>query len=95
MFVVTVIFEVQTNQVDAFRIAMEAQAKNSLEKEEACRQFDVCYAAGKAEACFLYEKYDTQADFDAHKATDHFKEFDAAVAPMLVSKSVQTWTCQE
>ncbi|MCM2370575.1 putative quinol monooxygenase [Aporhodopirellula aestuarii] len=95
MFVVTVNFVVHADHLDAFRVAMRAQAKNSLEKEDACAQFDVCYDADKPELCFLYEKYDDAAAFAAHKQTDHFKQFDAAVGPMLVSKSVQTWYCQE
>lgn len=95
MFVVTVTFEVHADHLDAFRVAMKTQAQNSLEKEEACKQFDVCYDEDRPQACFLYEKYDDAAAFAAHKQTDHFHDFDAIVGPMLVSKSVQTWHSQE
>ncbi|MEM7522936.1 MAG: antibiotic biosynthesis monooxygenase [Pseudomonadota bacterium] len=38
---------------------------------------------------FLYEVYDDAAAFDAHLASDHFKDFDAAVAPMVAAKTVR------
>jgi len=33
--------------------------------------------------------HDPVAPLDAHLASEHFKRFDAAVAPMLVSKTVR------
>ena len=91
MYVITVLFSVQTEQVEAFRDAMEAQARASLANEEGCIQFDVCTDPDDATVCFLYEIYTDKQAFDAHLASSHFKTFDATVAPWLVSKSVRSY----
>ena len=41
MFVVTVEFQIQPPHVAAFRKAVLAQAKNSLQKESDCKTFEV------------------------------------------------------
>jgi quinol monooxygenase YgiN len=92
MYVVTVLFSVQPENVDAFREAMEAQARASLENEEGCIQFDVCTDPDDANVCFLYEIYTDKQAFDAHLASAHFKAFDAKVTPWLVSKSVRAYS---
>lgn len=91
MYVVTVAFVVKSEAIAAFRPAMLENARASLADEAGCRQFDVCFDAGDGGKCFLYEVYDDRAAFDAHLSMAHFKSFDAAVAPMLESKTVQTW----
>jgi autoinducer 2-degrading protein len=92
MFVVTVTFKIDLAHVASFRDAMFRQAQNSLQLEEGCQQFDVCFDPTSPGLCFLYEKYDDRNAFDGHLGSDHFKSFDATVAPWLVSKEVQTWT---
>lgn len=94
MLAVTVVFEIKAGSVAAFRKVMAEQARNSLEKEETCRRFDVCYDDRRPERCFLYELYDDQAAFDAHRATDHFKNFAKASDPLVESRQVDTWTLQ-
>lgn len=91
MFVVTVEFGVSRDHVGQFREAMIAQAANSLELEEGCVQFDVCFDADDESKCFLYERYVDRSAFDAHLASDHFKEFDSKVATWVESKTVATW----
>jgi quinol monooxygenase YgiN len=91
MFVITVAFEVEAQFVSEFRTAMMKQAAQSLALEEACRQFDVCFDEDDQQKCFLYEKYDSRAAFDAHLQSEHFKEFDATVSKWLKSKTVESW----
>ena len=88
MFVVTVIFELKPGCAGEFEPAMLAQARNSLEAEPDCVQFDVCRHPERAEEFFLYEIYGDRAAFDAHLASPHFKRFDATVTPMVASKTV-------
>ena len=94
MLVVTVIFKIRADSVAAFRKVMAEQARNSLAKEEACRRFDICYDDKRPERCFLYEIYDDQAAFDAHLASDHFKNFDKVSAPLVESRVIDTWSLQ-
>ncbi|MEQ8208480.1 MAG: putative quinol monooxygenase [Lacipirellulaceae bacterium] len=91
MYIVTVTFEIAADHLEEFRTAMHQQAENSLQLEAACRQFDVCFCTDSPVHCFLYEKYDDKAAFQAHLESDHFKAFDALVGPWIVSKTVNTW----
>ncbi len=91
MYVITVEFEIDSEPVERFRDEMLLQAANSLSNEVGCRFFDVCFAPNAPTHCFLYEKYDDRAAFDAHLATGHFAHFDKTVAPWIKSKTVCTW----
>jgi len=92
MFVVTVTFEIHNQHVDDFKAAVLQQAHNSLNLEEACRQFDVCLNDEHPNQVFLYETYDDAAAFDVHRQTDHFAAFSAKVEPWIAGKQLQTWT---
>ncbi len=95
MYVVTVSFEIYPAHVKAFREAVLAQARDSLEREDACRRFDVCFDPARPDRVFLYELYDTAGAFQAHLETDHFKSFNAAVTPWARHKRVNTWNRAE
>jgi quinol monooxygenase YgiN len=92
MFVVTVTFVLKPGTMAAFMPLMRRQAADSLERESACRQFDILTDAGRPDLVFLYEVYDDRAAFDAHLASAHFVSFDTAVRPMIADKQVSTWT---
>lgn len=89
MYLVTVIFEVDPAHADAFGIRMAQQAADSLSREPGCSRFDVWTAPGNASRVFLYEIYDDAAAFAAHLESAHFRDFDAAVAPWVQTKTVE------
>jgi quinol monooxygenase YgiN len=91
MFVVTVEFQIQPPHVAAFRKAVLAQAKNSLQKERDCKAFEVLVDPASDHIVFLYEIYTDRAAFDAHCKTEHFRDFSAAVAPWIDAKHVAYW----
>ncbi|MDX1506736.1 MAG: putative quinol monooxygenase [Woeseiaceae bacterium] len=91
MYVVVVIFEVKHEHTAEFLQAVLRQAENSLDREDACRVFDVCADPQDPCAVLLYEQYDNAAAFDAHLASEHFRTFDATVTPWLNAKTVSTW----
>jgi len=91
MYVVTVIFNIKPDYRDAFRAAMEEQARVSLEHEPDCHQFDVAMAADGSARYFLYELYTDKAAFEAHLETPHFKAFDAKVSSWVASKTVDAY----
>ncbi len=90
-FAVAVRFTIHAEHVSDFARVVKLQAKNSLEKEEACHQFDVCFHDERPSEVFLYETYDDAAAFAAHRETPHFAEFNATVAPWVADKDVSTW----
>lgn len=91
MFVVTVNFEIKVEHIELFMEAMLRQARNSLENEEGCLQFDVCRDRKNENRVFLYEVYTDAAAFDEHLKTAHFLDFDKTVAPWTESKSAEQW----
>ena len=64
---------------------MIKNAQTSRDVETGCQMFDVCR---NEDLVFLYEVYDNRAAFDVHLASDHFHEFDAAVADLIEKKQV-------
>lgn len=88
MFAVVVEFTVKPGEADAFREAILTQAKNSLEKEPACRQFEVHVDRENSHRFVLYEAYDDEAAFATHRETPHYADYNARVTPIVASKSV-------
>jgi quinol monooxygenase YgiN len=70
---------------------MKKQARNSLEREKGCRQFDICVDAQAPRRVFLYEIYADKTAFEAHLATEHFESFDRRVKGWLTAKKVECW----
>ena len=86
MFAVTVLFTLRPGEREAFLPLMRQQAANSLTLEPDCTHFDVWTDPARPEEVYLYELYTDAAAFDAHLASEHFKSFAAAVAPMLADR---------
>ena len=91
MFVVTVEFLIHPGQEALFLARLHQQASDSLFKEVACRQFDVCVTPQNPRKVFLYELYETEAAFLQHLESDHYKAFDREASDLIETKVVQTW----
>lgn len=91
MYVVAVTFDLHAEHAKAFLDAIRENAALSLETELGCHRFDVAVGENGSESVFLYELYSDRAAFDAHLDSDHFKAFDAKVAPWVASKQVATF----
>ncbi len=90
MYVVVVTFRVASEAVERFRKRVIEQARISVESESGCVRFDVCEPEDGADF-LLYEVYADRAAFDVHLASDHFRQFDDEVRPMVKDKQVTTW----
>ena len=87
--VILVDFRVKPTDHERFRRLITENAAASLVREQGCRQFDVLVPEGAAAGRFiLYEIYDDQAAFDAHLASEHFRRFDVAAAPIVTERTV-------
>ena len=89
MFVVCVEFEIMPRHLDGFLLAMRKNAEQSHVLEAGCQQFDVCQDQQNPNTIFLYEIYDDEAAFEAHKAARHYHAFNHAIDGMVVKKSVR------
>ena len=85
MYAVTVAFRIKSGKMETFLPLMVSNARASRDGEPGCQIFDVCR---DEDIVFLYEVYDDRAAFDAHLASDHFREFDGAVADMVEDKQI-------
>lgn len=91
MYVVTVVFVLNIGCEALFLERVRVQARDSLEHEPDCHQFDVCTDPERPDQVFLYEIYSDKAAFQAHLGSDHFKDFDAVVAGWVADKTVSIW----
>ena len=90
MFVVAVNVTVASGCMDRFMPPMLENARASERDEPGCRRFDVCVPPEGGDEVFLYEVYDDESAFDAHRRTAHYAAFAAATDGLVASKSVRT-----
>jgi quinol monooxygenase YgiN len=91
MFVITVRFAVKAGYEPVFLQRVCQQARESLDREAGCRQFDVCQSEAEPERVFLYEVYDDTAAFAEHLQSRHFLAFDAETRPWVDEKVAEPW----
>ncbi len=91
MYVVVVEIEIQPGSEERFMGHMREQARASLAEEPGCHQFDVCVDPENATKVLLYEVYDDAVSFEVHLKMPYFAPFDAAVQPLMASKTVRTF----
>ena len=91
MYVITVLFSIHAAHQAAFLQAISSNAQTSLADEPGCRQFDVCTSLNNPNDIFLYEVYDSKADFDAHLASKHFLAFNALISAWVTDKVVNAF----
>jgi len=74
---------------------LDDMARQSL-AEPGCRGYRVHQGAQDPRDIVLYEEYDSEADFTAHCASDHFRELVlGGVVPLLESRDVVRLTPRE
>lgn len=91
MFVIVVRVAVKVGYEQMFLQRVCRQARESLDREPGCRQFDVCYNETEAGRVFLYEVYDDTAAFVDHLQSPHFLAFDAETRSWVHEKTVESW----
>ncbi len=89
--VICVTFVIKPEHFQEFLTAIKLQAKNSIEKEAWCHQFDVATSADRPNTVLLYETYDDRAAIDKHRETEHFATFSNAITDWVESKDVHVW----
>lgn len=90
MLVIAVRLDVHPDSRHAFRGHILENAAQSLDREPGCKRFDVCFSDDGA-SCFLYEVYEDEAAFDAHRKTDHYAEFGRKTEGMITDKRVERY----
>jgi autoinducer 2-degrading protein len=83
LFVLVVSLRVKPHKNQQFLAAIEANAAASRRDEPGCRRFDVVRDNDEPYHYVLYEMYDDEAAFDAHRKTPHFRVWRQAAAQCL------------
>ena len=91
MLAITVRFNIKPGHEEEFLARVKAQARDSLEREAECTQFDVCRNPQNPCVVFLYEIYSDAEAFAAHLQSPHFLEFDADTRSWIEDKIVEKW----
>lgn len=91
MFAVLVHFRIRPEDMAAFLPLIGANAASALAEEPGCRRFDILTDPDRPDAVALYELYDSEAAFLAHRETEHVRRFGAAAADLIVERTLTTW----
>ena len=89
--VIHVIFQIKPQHVAEFQEAVLLQAKNSVEKEEWCHQFEVSTSPDRPNCFLLYETYDDRDAIVKHRETPHFAKFAEKIESWVEAKDVIIW----
>jgi (4S)-4-hydroxy-5-phosphonooxypentane-2,3-dione isomerase len=92
MFVLVVSLQVKPDKDTQFLAAIEANARASRRDEPGCRRFDVVRSDADPYHYVLYEVYDDESAFQAHRETPHFRLWRAAAAECLQPEGGQVNT---
>jgi autoinducer 2-degrading protein len=89
-FVLIVEFTLHDGMADKFMPLIGSNARESVEREPGCRQFDVLRVLDDPNRVVLYEVYDDLPAFDAHREMEHvkafFREADALIAARKMTR---------
>lgn len=91
MYVVVVFLEAKRQHTAGLRTALLLHARNCLEKEHGCRSYEVSADPVEPGAFLLYQVYESEAAFTAHKEMPHFAEFRLKVEPWIETRRILTY----
>jgi (4S)-4-hydroxy-5-phosphonooxypentane-2,3-dione isomerase len=72
----------------SFLVAAKENAAASV-KDPGCREFNIVVSRTDPNNVVFFEVYDNEAALDVHRATDHYKKYQAAAASMVASRNLK------
>jgi (4S)-4-hydroxy-5-phosphonooxypentane-2,3-dione isomerase len=79
-------------EFDKFMEAIKENGAAAVKKEPGCREFNITVSEKDPHHVLLFEVYDNAAALEAHRATDHFKKYQATVANMVAKRDVRAFS---
>ena len=80
--------DIAPDQFDKFMEAAKENAAAST-KDPGCREFNIVVSKDDPHHIMFFEVYDNAAALDVHRATDHFKKYQAATKDMVTKRDVK------
>jgi (4S)-4-hydroxy-5-phosphonooxypentane-2,3-dione isomerase len=88
MFVNAVDLDIVPAEHDNFLAAIKENGAAAA-KEPGCKRFDIINLNSDPNHFFLYEVYDNEAAFKAHRETEHFKKYMATTGKMVAKRDAR------
>ena len=88
MFVNAVDLDIVPAEREKFLVTITENGKAAV-TEPGCRRFDILNLKSDPSHFLLYEVYDNEAAFQAHRATDHFKKYAATTGTMVAKRDAR------
>lgn len=87
MYVISADFKIQPDKIEAFGRLIDRQAKDFVELEKDCQQFDICQEETNPSVFLLYEIYSDKAAFEQHLKMPYTTQFFAEAEPLIAEWS--------
>ncbi len=87
-FAIIVEFDLLEGSFDLFHQEVMKNAEASKSKEPGCQVFDVLVPNKEENRIVLYEVYDSDAVFQEHLLSKHFKEFSDRVSGLVTDRKL-------
>lgn len=91
MHVVVVFLEVELGREDDVREALEGYAQTCIDREPGCHRYDVGVDTVEGTSFLLYQVYDDEAAYLAHREMPHYARFRTLTDPWTRSRRVLTY----
>jgi quinol monooxygenase YgiN len=88
MFVNAVDLDIVPAERDKYLAAITENGAAAA-KEPGCKRFDIVNLNSDPNHFFLYEVYDNEAAFKAHRETEHFKKYMATTGKMVAKREAR------
>jgi (4S)-4-hydroxy-5-phosphonooxypentane-2,3-dione isomerase len=83
--------DVVPGQIDAYLAALKENGAAAVH-EPGCHEFNITISPKDPNHVFLFEVYDNDAAFQAHRATDHFKKYAATTKDMIAKRDARMFS---
>ena len=80
--------DVVPGQIDAYLAALKENGAAAVH-EPGCHEFNITISPKDPNHVFLFEVYDNDAAFQAHRATDHFKKYMTTTGSMVAKRDAR------
>jgi (4S)-4-hydroxy-5-phosphonooxypentane-2,3-dione isomerase len=84
--------DIVPTEFDKFIEAIKENGAASVKTEPGCLEFNIIVSDKDPHHVLLFEVYQNAAALDAHRATDHFKKYQATVVNMVAKREVRAFS---
>jgi len=91
MFAVVVFLEAVPGRQEELAEALQRHARACHEDEEGCRRYDICVDPLERATFLLYQVYDDEAAYLAHRELPHYADFRLLTDAWVKSRRVLTY----